>query len=244
VRLVSDETIEATGSIFLSGTSAVSVDGDSDVLLARVLLSSNLSVGGGVELTCEDGQYPQSVSGNITLTNTSYISTDSGTFIPGFLKSTDPDLCAVPYDTDDNDSINVFDLLAFLDRFGEPLTGTPADGDLPIYDYNRDSAIDVFDLLQFLDNFGKMEANGDVVLYPAGYPFAGSSAANEVSSDAFVAEKPALDQLGAESTEVVFSDYDPYMYMIEPPYDNETTSDEEEEDGEAILDMIYSSYEE
>ena len=68
-----------------------------------------------------------------------------------------PALCS-PADLDGNDSIDVFDLIAFLQNF-DPAAMCPADAACGVADLDSNDTIDVFDLIFFLQNFDPADPN-------------------------------------------------------------------------------------
>lgn len=76
---------------------------------------------------------------------------------------------ANPYDLNDDDAINFYDLIHFAAVYLQLSTGSNA-GYAWFADLNRNGIVNFTDLIYFASNYGKQKAGGDSVVYPANYP--------------------------------------------------------------------------
>ena len=96
------------------------------------------------------------------------------------------ELWANPYDTNDNQRVEVLDMLSFLDTFGSDLESLGAEAWAS--DYNRSGNVEVLDLLSFLDNVGLSKENGDRAILPDNFMRNWSGAAPDMVGDASLSD--------------------------------------------------------
>ncbi|MGD9127842.1 MAG: hypothetical protein PVH19_10745, partial [Planctomycetia bacterium] len=150
----------------LGGTfdpSGVGVDGY--VLLGRVKFESLEN--DGIDLDVENfGNKPYDLSLELTVNDLKVNGTPEATV--GIMQIPSTELWAMPYDINDDNTIDLSDVLGFLSLFDTNVLDT--DNALAqVVDYNNDAVVDLSDLLHMLSNFRMTKGAGGDVSFPANF---------------------------------------------------------------------------
>lgn len=156
--ILTDGIVSGFGGTFDS--SGVGVDGY--VLLGRVKFES--LAGDGVELDLESfGTKPFDLGLELTVNDLDVIGVDHATV--GVHRAPTTELWAMPYDTNDDDVINLADISQFVVMFQADVLSS----DNPVaqvVDFNNDGKVDLADLSQLLVNYGNSKFTGIDVSFP------------------------------------------------------------------------------
>jgi VCBS repeat-containing protein len=152
---------DAEGTVLnISGrTTDGSITGDGLVLLARVKFES-IDQDNVPFALAEDA-----LDLGVKLTSVQLGSSIEGTLFDAHLGAAPrTELWANPFDSNDDQVVEMLDLLTFIDTYGANIENLG--GEAWATDYNRSGDVEILDLLSFIDNYGLNRANGDRIILP------------------------------------------------------------------------------
>ncbi|WP_417375975.1 Calx-beta domain-containing protein [Gimesia maris] len=162
--VIDDETGVVSG---ISGSNSLdSLGGNDQVLLARVKFES--LVDDKVAIDLETGYLgPHDLGLRVKNANLDIV--DEESVNPTIQTNPATDLWAVPYDVDDNGTINYRDLITFVGTYNDSVFDAAANLAWTL-DFDKSTTVNYRDLINLVSNYGKSKFSDSVVTFPANFP--------------------------------------------------------------------------
>ncbi|QDT78587.1 Calx-beta domain protein [Gimesia maris] len=162
--MIDDETGVVSG---ISGSNSLDTLGGSDqVLLARVKFESLADDNVAIDL--ETGYLgPHDLGLRIKNANLGIV--DEESVNPTIQTNPATDLWAVPYDVDDNGTINYRDLIEMLKTYNDSVFDAAANLAWTL-DFDKSTKVNYKDLVHLASNFGKSKSGNNNVTFPVNFP--------------------------------------------------------------------------